>query len=112
MGMMPNKPLLLHNHTDLNARAYDVKAVQKMNELHVTWDHDYYLCRSFNVSLNGTVVPECTRLRATLSCITTSFQPGMRYNIKVIAIESDAMPMDSQNLFINTVPLDPYKGMC
>lgn len=70
----------------------------------VTWNHDYYMCRNFTISLNGTDIPECTNITA-LNCTITDFQPGKSYNVTISTTES-LQKFEDVSKFITTMTLD------
>ena len=77
---------------------------QMQDTLVVTWNHDYYMCRNFTISLNGTDVPECTNITA-LNCTVMGFQPGMSYNVTVSTTEFLQKSEDISK-FITTMTLE------
>ena len=91
-------------HTDLTAVAYNVMVVQVMNELIVTWAHDFHLCREFTVSLNGTKVPNCTNMEGTLNCTIRNVQLGVSYKVTVTATEEGTVSRTASKFITTSLP--------
>lgn len=74
--------------------------------LHVQWDHDYYLCRSFTIYLDGAAVPKCTNITA-LDCtmVIGNLDAGVMYEVKVVATESDTEPIEASEMIATLEPI-------
>ena len=76
-----------------------------VNTLYVCWDHDYYWCHNFTVYLNDNAVSECTNITA-LNCTIRGLDAGTKYNVSIVAIESDTEPIEATRIATTR------QGMC
>ena len=83
---------------------YNVEVEQEMNELVVTWAHDFYLCREFTVSLNGTKVPNCKDVRGALNCTIGNVQLDVSYKVTVTATEEGTESRTASRIYSPSSP--------